>query len=74
MKPMTGIFCDCKNELSRQSELNNRKSSSLIDYVVDLIAKEDPISPHIVVQDFSPDFEVSAEVKDKVGGFTFKYI
>lgn len=74
MKPMAGIVCDCKNEFLGQSELNNRKSSSLIDYMVDLIAKEDPISPHIVVQDFSPDFTVSAEVKDKVGDFTFRYI
>lgn len=74
MKSMAGIFCDCKNELLGQSELNNRKSSSLINYIVDLIAKEDPISPYIVVQDFSPDFEISAEVKDKVDDFTFKYI
>ena len=46
----------------------------LIDYMVDLITKTDPISPCIVVQDFSPDFEVGAEVKDKVGDFSFKYI
>lgn len=45
-----------------------------LDYIVDLIVKIDPISPYIVVQDFSPDFKVSAEVKDKVGDFTFKYI
>lgn len=60
--------------INDESELNNRKSSSLIDYFVDLIAKEDSISPHIVVQEFSPDFEVSAEIKDKVRDFTFKYI
>lgn len=45
-----------------------------LDYIVDLIVKIDPISPYIVVQDFSPDFKVSEEVKDKVGDFTFKYI
>lgn len=60
--------------INDESELNNRKSSSLIDYFVDLIAKEDSISPHIVVQEFSPDFEVSTEIKDKVRDFTFKYI
>lgn len=74
MKSMAGVFCDCKNEFLEQPELNNRKSSSLIDYMVDLITKTDPISPYIVVQDFSPDFEVGAEVKDKVGDFSFKYI
>lgn len=58
----------------KESDLNNRKSSDLIDYMVDLITKTDPISPCIVVQDFSPDFEVGAEVKDKVGDFSFKYI
>lgn len=42
--------------------------------MADLIAKIDPISPYIVVQDFSPDFKVSVEVKNKVGDFTFKYI
>lgn len=60
--------------INKESDLNNRKSSDLIDYMVDLIAKTDPISPCIVVQDFSPDFEVGAEVKDKVGDFSFKYI
>lgn len=45
-----------------------------LDYIIKLIAKIDPISPYIVVQDFSPDFEVDAEVKDKVHDFTFKYI
>ena len=45
-----------------------------LDYIIKLIAKIDPISPYIVVQDFSPDFEVSVEIKDKVGDFTFKYI
>lgn len=54
--------------------MNNRKSSSLIDYMANLIAKIDPISPYIVVQDFSHDFEVSVEVKNKVGDFAFKYI
>lgn len=45
-----------------------------LDYIINLIAKTDPISPYIVVQDFSPDFKVSAEVKNKVGDFSFKYI
>ena len=68
--------------INKESELINRqsnratgrKSSGLIDYFVDLITKTDPISPYVVVQEFSPDFEVSAEVKNKVGDFTFKYI
>ena len=60
--------------INKKSDLNNRKSSDLIDYMVDLITKTDPISPYIVVQDFSPDFEVGAEVKDKVGDFSFKYL
>lgn len=68
--------------INKESELINRqsnraigrKSSGLIDYIVDLITKTDPISPYVVVQEFSPDFEVSAEVKNKVGDFTFKYI
>jgi len=68
--------------INKESELINRqsnratgqKNSGLIDYIVDLITKTDPISPYVVVQEFSPDFEVSAEVKNKVGDFTFKYI
>lgn len=60
--------------INKESKLNNRKSSSLIDYFVDLIVKTDPISPHIVVQDFSPDFEVKAEDKNEAGDFTFRYI
>lgn len=60
--------------INKESDLNNRKNSGLIDYFVDLITKTDPISPYVVVQEFSPDFEVSAEVKNKVGDFTFKYI
>lgn len=68
--------------INKESELINRqsnratgrKSSGLIDYFVDFITKTDPISPYVVVQEFSPDFEVSAEVKNKVGDFTFKYI